>query len=219
MRHRKKKGRLGRRTSWRKATLKSLANDLFTYQRIETTMAKAKALRGYAEPLITLAKKNPGSVTARRRAFRKLCDKSVVKSLFEELAPLYRDVPGGYTRIMALGNRKGDGAQMAIMELTKRTVSDVELLGAEKKKKEKPKKRTAEKKEEAKKAVKKPGKKAEEKKEEEAEKKAHAAPEVDFDEKEKRAIVDIEREKAKTEQKKITKKGGFFRRFQRKSMG
>ena len=213
MRHRKKKGRLGRRTSWRKATLKSLANDLFQYQRIETTMAKAKALRSYAEPLITLAKKNPESISARRQAFRKLCDKSVVKSLFDELAPLYKDVPGGYTRIMALGTRKGDGAQMAIMELTKRTISDEELL-RQAKKKEKPKKKTAEVKE-AKKGKKKEAKKKEEVTEEE---KAHAAPEVDFDEKEKHAIIDIEREKAKTEQKKITKKGGFFRRFQRKSM-
>jgi large subunit ribosomal protein L17 len=207
MRHGKKKGRLSRRTSWRKATLKSLANDLFTYQRIETTMAKAKALRSFAEPLITLAK-NDSSVTARRRAFQQLCDKAVVKSLFDELAPLYKNVPGGYTRIMPLGTRKGDGAQLAIMELTKRTISDEELLGVPKEK-EKPKKKA--------KAAK--AKEAEEKKPEE---KKHVAPEVKEEEKEERAIEEVKKEKAKTEQKKVEKKGekrGFFRRFQRKSFG
>ena len=82
MRHRNKKGRLSRRTAWRKATLKSLANDLLKYQRIETTMAKAKALRSYAEPLITLAKNKPDSVSARRRALQKLNDREMVKVLF-----------------------------------------------------------------------------------------------------------------------------------------
>lgn len=204
MRHRKKKGRLSRRTSWRKATLKSLANDLLTYQRIETTAAKAKALRSFAEPLITLAKNNPDSISARRKAFAKLSDKTTVKKLFDEIAPLFKGVPGGYTRIMISGNRRGDGAQMSIMELTKRTVSDKELLeGPEKKLKEKAKK-----------------KKLPEKKEEAPEGKEvhHAAPEVEPEEKEKRVIEDTRKEKAKQEQKKITKKGGFFRRFQRKSM-
>jgi large subunit ribosomal protein L17 len=210
MRHRKKKGRLSRRTSWRKATLKSLANDLFTYQRIETTKAKAKALRVYAEPLITLAKNNPDSVSARRLAYRKLCDRSVVKSLFDELGPLYKGVAGGYTRIMTAGNRKGDGAQIAIIELTKRTVSDDKLLGVEKEKV----------KEKAKKAEKKAKAKAKEKEPvaEEKEEKGHVAPEVDIKEQEKHAIEDVKKEKAKTEQKKVTKRG-FFKRFQRKSMG
>jgi len=186
--------------------LKSLANDLFTYQRIETTMAKAKALRSYAEPLITLAKNSPDSVSARRQAFQKLCNKDVVKSLFGELAPLYRDVPGGYTRIMPLGNRKGDGAQMVIVELTKKTVSDKEFL-------KKPEKKEKPKAEVKKEKAKTPEERAEE------EGKVHAAPEVDIEEKEKRSVEDIKKEKAKTEQKKITKKAGFFRRFRRKSLG
>ncbi|MEA3489912.1 MAG: 50S ribosomal protein L17 [Candidatus Omnitrophota bacterium] len=207
MRHRKKKGRFSRRTSYRKATLKSLTNDLFTYQRIETTMAKAKALRSYAEPLITLAKKNPDSVSARRQAFRKLCDKDVIKNLFDEIAPLYRDIPGGYTRIMALGSRKGDGAQVAIMELTKRTISDEDLLGV-KKVREKAKEKAKKKKAAGEVARKEEGPKAE----------THVAPEVDIEAKEERSVEDIKKEKAKTEQKKITKKG-FFRRFRRKSMG
>ncbi|MGB3242062.1 MAG: 50S ribosomal protein L17, partial [Candidatus Omnitrophota bacterium] len=173
MRHRKKKGRLSRRTSWRKATLRSLANDLFKYQRIETTMAKAKALKSYAEPLITIAKKDTASVTARRRVFQKLCDKSIVKSLFDELAPLYKDVSGGYTRIMQSGTRKGDGAELAIMELTKRTISDEDLLGITREK------------ELAKKKKKKKEKAPEEMAEEKAE---HAAPEVEPGEKEERAV-------------------------------
>lgn len=206
MRHRKIKGRLGRRTSWRKATMKSLANDLFTYQRIETTKAKAKALRRFAEPLITLAKKNPESVSARRLAFQKLCDRKVVKSLFDELGPLYKDIPGGYTRIMTLGTRKGDGAEMAIIELTKRTISDDELLGLEAEaSKKKPKKKKA-------------AEAAEEQLEGKKEK-AHAAPDVDIEKKEERAIEDVKKEKAKKEQKKVSKKGGLFKRFRRKSMG
>jgi large subunit ribosomal protein L17 len=204
MRHRKIKGRLSRRTSWRKATLKSLTNDLFTFQRIETTKAKAKALRSYAEPLITLAKNNPDSVSARRQAFQKLCDKGVVKSLFDELGPLYKGIPGGYTRIMSLGNRKGDGAEIVIIELTKRTISDDKLLGTVKEKaKAKTKKKTPAGSEEA-------GKKKEE---------SHVAPEVDIEKKEEKTVEDIKREKARTEQKKISKKGGLFKRFRRKSIG
>ena len=200
MRHRNKKGRLSRRTSWRKATLKSLANDLFTYQRIETTAAKAKALQSFAEPLITLAKNNSGSIAAKRQAFQKLCDRGVVKSLFDDIAPLYKDVQGGYTRIMMLGTRKGDGAQLAMIELTKRTISDEDLLGITREKKAAAKKKKVK------------------EKAEEAEK-AHAAPEIGVEEQEERAVEDRKREKAKTEQEKITKKGGFFRRFQRKKLG
>ncbi len=217
MRHRKKKGRLSRNSSLRKATLKSLANALFTYQRIETTFAKAKALRGFVEPLITLAKNDPKSVSAKRRAFQKLCDKDTVKELFDAIAPLYKTINGGYTRIMMLGRRRGDGAQMSIIELTKRTVSDDELLG-------KPEKKKAEEKTKAKKEDKK-AKKAPVKEEKApvhedvSGHKTHRAPEVDIVEKEERVVEDVRKEKAKTEQKKLTKSGGIFKRFQRKSMG
>jgi len=203
MRHRNKKGRLNRRSAWRKATLKSLANDLFRYQRIETTLTKAKALRSFAEPLITLAKNNVDSVSARRQAFQKLCDKTIVKSLFDQIGPLYKDTPGGYTRIMPLGTRKGDGAQMAIMELTKRTISDEDLLGTKEKKVK----------------TKSPKKEALGKDEKKQEEKSHAAPEVDIAEKEKRAVEDKRKEQANNEQKKISKKGGLFKRFRRKSIG
>ena len=167
-------------------------------------MAKAKALRGYAEPLITLAKNKPDSVSARRQALQKLNDREMVKVLFAEIAPLYKDTPGGYTRVMALANRKGDGARLAIIELTKRTISDDKLLGV---KKEKPKKKTGAKE-----------KKAEEAEAKEGAKKAHAAPEIDIEEKEKRSVEDVKKEKAKTEQQKVAKKG-IFKRFRRKSMG
>ncbi len=207
MRHQKKKGKLNRRTSWRKATLKAMANDLFTYQRIETTQAKAKALRSFAEPLITIAKKNPDSVAARRQVFRKLCDETVVRILFTDLGPLFKDIPGGYTRIMTLGNRKGDGAEMAIIELTKRTISDDDLLGITKEKNAKLKE-------------KKKSKKSEEASGEDKKKtgKEHAAPKVKLEDQEERTVEDIKREKAKKEQKKLGDKG-LFKRFRRKSIG
>ncbi|MBD3379998.1 MAG: 50S ribosomal protein L17 [Candidatus Omnitrophica bacterium] len=206
MRHRNKKGKLNRNITARKALFKIMTNDLFTYQRIETTMAKAKALRGFAEPLITLAKNNPDSLHAKRQAYRKLCDRQVVKALFDDIAPLYKGVNGGYTRIMALGNRKGDGAPMAIMELTKRTVTDEDLLGI----KEETKKTSRKSKSKAKKEP----AKDEEKEEKEVH---HAAPEIDAEEKEEKAVEDKKRSKARTEQKKVKDKG-IFKRFRRKSM-
>ncbi len=206
MRHQKKKGRISRRTSWRKATLKSMANHLFTYQRIETTLAKAKALKNFAEPIITTAKNNPESIAARRRVFAKLCDKTVVKSLFDKIAPLYKEIPGGYTRIMALGNRRGDGAKTAIIELTKRTISDDELLGIKAEK-------------EVKKGKKKQPKKAVEAAEGEEEKhgkEQHSAPEVEPQKKEEHVVEDVRKEKARKEQKKVGEQG-IFKRFRRKS--
>ncbi|MBU1083841.1 MAG: 50S ribosomal protein L17 [Candidatus Omnitrophota bacterium] len=204
MRHKKKKGRLSRRTGWRKATLKSLTRDLLKYQRIETTMAKAKALRGYAEPLITLAKNDPDSVNAKRKAFQKLSDRDAVMMLFRDIAPLFKDVPGGYTRIMPLGNRKGDGARTVIMELTKRTISDDELLGIKEAPKVKP--------------LKKKGKKAEETEEKTVSgKKGHSSHDIDAEKKEERVVESVRKERAKTEQKKVEKKG-IFKRFQRKSI-
>ncbi len=115
MRHRKAGRRLSRTTSHRKATMKSLAVALFTHRNIETTVAKAKELRRFAEPLITLAKKD--SVTNRRRAYAALRDHAAVKALFGEIAPTYTERPGGYTRILRLGNRLGDAAAMSRIEL------------------------------------------------------------------------------------------------------
>jgi large subunit ribosomal protein L17 len=99
----------------RKATLKSLAVSLFTHRAIETTVAKSKELRMFAEPLITLAKTD--SVAHRRQAYAALRDKDVVSALFSTIGPAFAERPGGYTRILRLGNRVGDAAPMARIEL------------------------------------------------------------------------------------------------------
>ena len=115
MRHRKEGRRLGRNTAHRKATMQSLAVALFTHNAIETGLAKAKELRKFAEPLITLAKTD--TTHNRRTAFAKLRDKQVVTKLFGELGPAFADRPGGYTRILRTRNRVGDNAEMARIEL------------------------------------------------------------------------------------------------------
>ena len=121
MRHRKSGRRLGRTTSHRKATMKALSVALFTREdengkyNITTTLAKAKELRRFAEPLITLARKD--TVANRRRAFSALRDRTAVQKLFAEIGPAYIDRPGGYTRILKLGNRLGDAAPMSRIEL------------------------------------------------------------------------------------------------------
>lgn len=115
MRHRKSGRRLGRTTSHRKATLKNLAVALFTYNAIETTVAKSKELKVFAEPLITLAKTD--SVANRRRAFAALRSDSAVKKLFTEIAPSFATRPGGYTRMLRTGVRLGDASEMARLEL------------------------------------------------------------------------------------------------------
>lgn len=115
MRHRKSGRRLGRTTAHRKATMKSLSVALFTHNAIKTTLAKAKELRSFAEPLITLAKQD--SVANRRRAFAALRDKDAVRRLFTEIGPAFAERPGGYTRILKLGNRLGDAAPMSRIEL------------------------------------------------------------------------------------------------------
>lgn len=116
MRHRKKKGKLGRTSAHREAALANLAVAFILNGRITTTLAKAKALKPVVERLITLGKKQ-GDISARRRATVILRDKAAVKRLFEEVAGQFEDRNGGYTRIMHLDPRTGDGAPMAILEL------------------------------------------------------------------------------------------------------
>ncbi|MEX2015871.1 MAG: 50S ribosomal protein L17 [Candidatus Hydrogenedentales bacterium] len=115
MRHRKAGRRLGRNMEHRKATMKALAVSLFTHKHIHTTLPKAKELRRFAEPLITLAKKD--SVANRRRAFAALRDDHAVRVLFTELGPAFAERPGGYTRILKLGPRLGDNALISRIEL------------------------------------------------------------------------------------------------------
>jgi large subunit ribosomal protein L17 len=115
MRHRVAKKRLGRDPSHRKALMRNLVTDLFRYERIRTTEARAKALRPVAEKLITKAKR--GDVQARREVLKWVNDKDVVDHLFLAIAPSFQDRPGGYTRIVKLGRRQGDAAPVAIIEL------------------------------------------------------------------------------------------------------
>ncbi len=107
--------KLGRDSSARKALFRSMLTSLFQYARIETTEAKAKEIRGLADKMITLAKR--GDLHARRQVLAFIMDEEVVKKLFDTIAPKYAERPGGYTRVIKLGVRKGDAAPLAIIEL------------------------------------------------------------------------------------------------------
>ena len=115
MRHNKKFNHLGRKVGHRKALLKNMAGSLIQHKRIETTLAKAKALRQYVEPLITKSKED--NLHNRRVVFSYLQNKYVVAELFNQVGPKVADRPGGYTRVIKLGTRLGDGAEMAMIEL------------------------------------------------------------------------------------------------------
>ena len=118
MRHRKSGRHLNRNSSHRKAMFSNMANSLFEHEIIKTTLPKAKELRSYAEPLITLAKND--SVANRRLAFDRVRNKAAVGKLFSELGPRYQARPGGYIRILKCGYRPGDKAPMAYVELVDR---------------------------------------------------------------------------------------------------
>jgi large subunit ribosomal protein L17 len=115
MRHRKKGRYFNRTAEHRSAMLRNMAASLFLHERLETTTAKAKELRRYAEPLITKAKR--GDLHARRLVARKIQDEAALAKLFGEIGPRYLERPGGYTRVRHLGHRPGDAADMAIIEL------------------------------------------------------------------------------------------------------
>lgn len=115
MRHGKKINHLGRKTAHRKAMLSNMACSLIEHKRITTTLAKAKALRGYVEPLITKSKDD--TTHSRRTVFSYLQNKEVVTELFRDVAPKIADRPGGYTRIIRTGFRLGDNAEMCMIEL------------------------------------------------------------------------------------------------------
>jgi large subunit ribosomal protein L17 len=117
MRHRVGHRKLGRITPHRMALLRNLTTALFERERIRTTLMKAKELRPYAERLITLARRDDDRLHARRLAARALQDRRVMKKLFDDLGARFAGRPGGYTRILRLGPRRGDGAEMAIVEL------------------------------------------------------------------------------------------------------
>jgi large subunit ribosomal protein L17 len=118
MRHRNKGRQLSRTSSHREALLRNMATSLFRHGRISTTREKAKELRPFAERLITLARR--GDLHARRLAARKVADKDVLFTLFDAIGPRFAERPGGYTRILKTGFRRGDGAEMALIELVER---------------------------------------------------------------------------------------------------
>ncbi len=125
MRHRVSGFKLGRTSGHRRAVRRNLTTELFRHERIKTTHAKAKSIRGFAEKLITTAKRGNAAaegspaqaVHARRLAAARVNDPEIVKKLFDDIAVRYEDRNGGYTRIIKLGQRKGDGAEMVLLEL------------------------------------------------------------------------------------------------------
>tara|TARA_B100000035_G_scaffold201505_1_gene172372 strand:+ start:186 stop:593 length:408 start_codon:yes stop_codon:yes gene_type:complete len=118
-----KRGRtFGRNSSRRKALFQALTISLIEHEGIKTTLAKAKELRSFIEPLITLAKED--SVSNRRLAFSKIRNKAAVGKLFSDLGPRFKDRPGGYSRIIKIGFRKGDAAPIAFIEFVDRSTED-----------------------------------------------------------------------------------------------
>ncbi len=171
MRHGKKINHLGRKTAHRKSMLANMACSLIEHKRINTTVAKAKALKQFVEPLVTKSKED--TTHNRRLVFAKIRQKEAVTELFREVAAKVGDRPGGYTRIIKLGNRLGDNAEMAMIEL----VDYNELYNVNKPEKKKSTRRAGKKKSSddttaAKTETKAPAKKAAPK----AEKKAEAKP-------------------------------------------
>jgi len=134
MRHAKKKHQLNRFTSWRKATLISLARNLILHQSIKTTKAKAKAAQSLAERLISLGKQN--TLAAKRRAFSILGEHRLVSMLFNDIAVRFQHKTSGFTRVIRLGNRRGDSAILAILELTE--IKKIEHRAVKEKKETKP---------------------------------------------------------------------------------
>jgi large subunit ribosomal protein L17 len=200
MRHRKTVFKLGRTAAHRKATLASLSAALFERKHIQTTETKAKATRRMAEHLITLAKK--GTSHARRIALQRLRQKNAVKILFEEVAPQYATRNGGYTRIVKLGQRSGDGAPIAIIELVgfetaAKKQKEKEAKAAEKKKKEEKKGKEQEKAQSADKAKETKGEK---------ESKKESAKVVKKEPKKESKKDRIQEEKAEPDKKKKTSK-------------
>ena len=129
MRHHKGNRKLGMMTAHRKAFMRNMARNMIKYEKIETTLRRAKESRRIIERLITLSKTD--TVFSHQRAYAVLTDRDLVSKLFKEIAPLFKDRHSGYTRIIPLGFRRGDGAQLAILELTEKKI--IEKLPKKKK--------------------------------------------------------------------------------------
>jgi large subunit ribosomal protein L17 len=198
MRHRNRTKKLGRTRSHRRATLRNLSMALVQHKQIKTTLVKAKVARSLIEKMITAAKQD--TVAARRHAFKWLQNHQLVKKLFEEIAPTFADRNGGYTRVIKLGRRQGDGAELAILQLVGFEPVVVEKTAEKKKKKAAPEKKAAAAEEAAE-------EKGEEKVEEVKEKAAQKKPKKEAkpkEEKEKKPAAKEEKhkEKAKAAPKK-----------------
>ena len=141
MRHNKAINHLGRKSGHRKALLANMATSLILHKRIQTTVAKAKALKMYVEPLITKSKED--STHSRRVVFSYLKNKEAVTELFRTVAPKIADRPGGYTRVLKTGFRQGDGADMALIELV--DFNEAALASASKKEAKKTTRRSSKK--------------------------------------------------------------------------
>ena len=128
MRHRKKGRQLGRRTKHRWSLFRNLVTNLLDHERIETTQAKAKEIRGFTDRMITLAKE--GTLPARRRALGFLRSKAVVSKLFNDVAGRFKDRPGGYTKIVKTRRRIGDAAEMVAVELVSRAEASAKSKSA-----------------------------------------------------------------------------------------
>ena len=196
MRHRKSNRRLGRMSAHRKATLKSLAQAILLKESIVTTKVKAMEARSFVDRLITIAKRN--TPESKRAAFALLRDKELIDRLFVEVAPRFKTREGGYTRVIPLYPRRGDGAPMAIFELVEKKPKAT---------KKKPLK-IGPKKEEGQKKDIKPKEEPKPKKEPKIKEKSAPKPKADVKE-------EMQKEKAREEQKKVEKKGIFkgLRRF------
>lgn len=199
MRHRKRRTRLSMMGARRDATLKNMVKSLFKHQRIETTLARAKEARRIAEPLITLSKTD--TVAARQKAFAVLTDRDLVAKLFKEIAPLFKSRTSGFTRIITVGFRRGDGATMAILELTDRTIIE-----------KKPKKEKKAKAEAAARAEE-PSKAAQAEFREEHKTPVQKAEKKDEPKHKHKPTLDEEKkhEKARSEEKKISEQKGFMK--------
>jgi large subunit ribosomal protein L17 len=192
MRHRNNISKLGRTAAHRKATLANMAVALLQHKHIETTEGKARIARIFTERLITLAKQ--GTLHARRIAFQRLRQKSAVKTLFDEVAPRFKDRNGGYTRMVKLGRRSGDGAPVAVVEL-------VGFETAVKKQKDREARVEAKKEKEKKKASEKAAEAAKEKKAEKKKEDKKAEEKPKSKEKEKKADGDKEKKPGKKDKK------------------
>lgn len=198
MRHGKRRTRLGRQPSHRKATLQNMAKSVLLHERIKTTHVKAKEARRVVEGLISITKEK-NSLAARRRAYAILGDRTLVAKLFNEIAPLFSTRNGGYTRIIPYNFRKGDGASMVFLELTERKPEEKPKPIKKAQKATKPitaKEGLAPKQKEVKKTT-----------------QPKAAPEVAAKVKEERVVEDVRKEKAKDENKKLQNQKGLMGKF------